>query len=255
MSAAYETPEQRRDRAGIIRLRVDDETGTPLEWPTPDVRLVDDDRTPAPPLDDAALPSGWGTWITQEAASRACPRDYVAASLIAAASAWIGNARHAAATATWSEPPHIWLALIGEPSMGKTPAERPIIEACGTIERDAEPGWQAAMVEHAGLVEGARAIKEQWCAAVREAIKGGRSAPERPPGVDAPPEPPKPRVLAMDATTEELQHLLAGQPRGLLYARDELTGWFGTMIAMAAMAATVHSFSSVGTAAPTCAIA
>jgi putative DNA primase/helicase len=31
----------------------------------------------------------------------------------------------------------------------------------------------------------------------------------------------------MDATTEELQHLLAGQPRGLLYVRDELTGWFG----------------------------
>jgi hypothetical protein len=31
----------------------------------------------------------------------------------------------------------------------------------------------------------------------------------------------------MDATTEELQHLLAGEPRGLLYLRDELTGWLG----------------------------
>jgi hypothetical protein len=35
------------------------------------------------------------------------------------------------------------------------------------------------------------------------------------------------RLMAMDATTEELQHLLAGQPRGLLYLRDELAGWLG----------------------------
>ena len=28
-------------------------------------------------------------------------------------------------------------------------------------------------------------------------------------------------------STEELQHLLSGQPRGLLYMRDELAGWFG----------------------------
>ena len=33
--------------------------------------------------------------------------------------------------------------------------------------------------------------------------------------------------MAMDATTEELQHLLAGQTRGLLYVRDELAGWLG----------------------------
>jgi hypothetical protein len=31
----------------------------------------------------------------------------------------------------------------------------------------------------------------------------------------------------MDVTTEELQRLLAGQPRGLLYVRDELAGWLG----------------------------
>ena len=36
-----------------------------------------------------------------------------------------------------------------------------------------------------------------------------------------------PRLLAMDTTTQELQHLLAGQPRGLLHMRDELAGWLG----------------------------
>jgi hypothetical protein len=199
------------------------------EWPKPDMRLVEDDRTRAPALDDDALPAGWAEWITSEAAARGCPRDYVAAALIAAASAWIGNSRHIAATSTWSEPPHVWLALIGAPSSGKTPAVRPIIEACRTIERDAEPEWQSAMAEHAGLVEGARAIEEQWRTDVRKATKDGTPAPARPAGAEIPPEPSRPRLVAMDATTEELQHLLAHQPRGLLYTRDELSGWLGNL--------------------------
>jgi hypothetical protein len=98
-------------------------------WPRPDTRLIDDDRPPAPLLHDDALPAGWGVWISDEAAARACPRDYVAAGLIAAASAWIGNARRVMATADWIEPAHLWFALIGVPSTGKTPALRPLIEA------------------------------------------------------------------------------------------------------------------------------
>lgn len=196
-------------------------------WPEPDMRLVEDDRLAAPMLDDDALPAGWGEWITAEATARGSPRDYVAAGLIGGASAWLGNARHVAATATWAEPPHLWLALIGAPSTGKTPALRPIVEASRAIEREAEPAWQAASAEYAALAEGARAIGEQWREAVGRATKNGEPLPERPPGADAPPAPPRPRVLAMDTTTEELQHLLAEQPRGLLYMRDELTGWLG----------------------------
>jgi hypothetical protein len=196
-------------------------------WPDPDLRLIEDDQAPPPALDIDMLPAGWGDWITAEAAARGCPHDYVAVGLIAAGSAWLGNARHVGATATWSEPPHLWFALVGTPSTGKTPALRPIIEASRAVEREAEPAWEAACAEHAMLAESARAIEQQWRDAVRNATKNGEPLPERPPGADAPPVPARPRVLAMDATTEELQHLLAEQPRGLLYQRDELNGWFG----------------------------
>jgi Protein of unknown function (DUF3987) len=196
-------------------------------WPKPDQRIVEDGRASPPTLDNDAQPAGWGEWIAKEAAARDCPRDYLAAALIGAASAWIGNSRHVAANATWSEPPHLWLALIGAPSTGKTPALRPIIEACREVERDAEPEWRAAMAEHARLAEAALALEEQWRADVRTAATSGQPAPNRPLGADAPAEPLRPRLVAMDATMEELQHLLAGQPRGLLYVRDELTGWFG----------------------------
>jgi hypothetical protein len=88
-----------------LRLAVDRATGQalPPPWPEPDTRLIEDDRAPAPALDDDQLPADWGDWITAEAEARGCPRDYVAAGVIAGASAWVGNARHVAVTPTWSE--------------------------------------------------------------------------------------------------------------------------------------------------------
>jgi hypothetical protein len=163
-----------------LRLAVNRAAGE-VPWPEPDMRLVEDDRPPGPALDDDAMPAGWGDWITAEAAARGCPRDYVAAGLTAGASAWIGNARHVAATTTWSEPPHLWLTLIGWPSTGKTPAPRPIIKAARYLERDAEPAWQAACAEHATLAEGARVIEEQWRAAVRKAMNDDEPLPNRAP--------------------------------------------------------------------------
>src|SRR5262249_5379610 len=80
-------------------------------WPEPDMRLVEDDCHPAPVLDNDALPAGWEAWITTEAAARGCPSDYVAAALIGAASAWVGNSGRVAATADWIEPAHLWMAL------------------------------------------------------------------------------------------------------------------------------------------------
>jgi hypothetical protein len=224
---------ERKGQPNIAPVRADFEQIEQREmadanpWPKPDQRIVEDGRASPPTLDNDAQPAGWGEWIAKEAAARDCPRDYLAAALIGAASAWIGNSRHVAANETWSEPPHLWLALIGAPSTGKTPALRPIIEACREVERDAEPEWRAAMAEHARLAEAALALEEQWRAEVRTAAKSGQPAPNRPLGANAPAEPPRPRLVAMDATMEELQHLLAGQPRGLLYVRDELTGWFG----------------------------
>jgi hypothetical protein len=197
-------------------------------WPAPDMRLVNDDHAPAPALEDDALPAGWEAWITAEAAARACPRDYVAAGLIGAASAWIGNARRIAATADWIEPAHLWFALIGAPSTGKTPALRPMIDASRKLERDAELAWHDAVVKYERDVEAASAADKLWREDVGRAAKGKVSPPDRPVAAEAPYKPPRPRVITMDTSTEELQQLLAENPRGLLHMRDELSGWLGS---------------------------
>ena len=181
-------------------------------------------------LSEDALPARWEKWIADEAASRGCPRDYSAVGFIVSASAWIGKARHVAVNETWSEPPHLRMALIGAPSTGETTALRPVIEACRTIERD----------------ERVRRGRSRWPimlrllkAPVRLTRNGAPRCARRSNRVKLRPgarlaqmrllKPPRPRVLVMDSTTEELQRLLAGQPRGLLHLRDKLTGWFGNL--------------------------
>jgi hypothetical protein len=166
------------------------------QWPEPDLRLINDDRPPAPLLNDDAVPAGWSSWIAAQAEARACPRDYVAAALIGAASAWIGNARRITPTSDWSEPSHLWFALVGAPSTGKTPTLAPMIEASRALERDAEPVWREACKRHE---------------------EGDNGEP-----------PPRPRVIAMDTSTDELQHMLGRNPRGMLFVRDELAGWVGS---------------------------
>jgi hypothetical protein len=197
-------------------------------WAEPDMRLVSDDRPPAPTLYNDALPAGWEAWIIAEAAARACPRDYVGAGLIGGASGWIGNSRRIAATADWNEPAHLWFALIGGPSTGKTPALRAVIDASRKLEHDAEPAWRDALAKYERDAEVANAVNKAWCEEVGKAAKEKASPPDRPVAAEEPNKPPRPRVVAMDTSIEELQRLLADNPRGLLLVRDELAGWLGS---------------------------
>jgi hypothetical protein len=209
-----------------IGLPADNQKSKPLAG-EPDMRLVEDDCVPAPTLDDDALPAGWKDWISSEAAARGCPHDYVAAALIGAASGWTGNARRIAATADWTEPAHLWFVNIGVPSAGKTPALRPMIDASRRLERDAEPAWREAVAKCERDAEAASACDKEWREQVKEAARNGRVPPNRSADADQPVRPPRPRLIAMDSSTEELQRMLAEAPRGLIYVRDELTGWLG----------------------------
>src|SRR5207248_9775517 len=82
-------------------------------WPEPDMSILQPERPRAPKLPLAAFGPAWAEWIMSAAEAAACPPDYVAAPLLAAASALIGHARWAQATPGWSEPPHLWLGCRG----------------------------------------------------------------------------------------------------------------------------------------------
>jgi hypothetical protein len=167
-----------------------------------------------------------------------------------------GNARRIAATADWIEPAHLWIALIGAPSAGKTPALQPMIAASRALERDAEPAWREALARYERDAEAACANDKSWREAVRAAAAEGKLPPDRPIGAEAPIGPPMPRVVTMDTSTQELQRLLSENPRGLMHVRDELAGWLGSFDQYGLeMVPIAHSIWSAGTAEPMFAIA
>jgi Protein of unknown function (DUF3987) len=213
-----------------VRAIVDDapEMTSDDGWVDPDMHLINDDRAPPPRLENDVLPAGWEPWIAGEAAARAGPSDYAASGLIGAASGWIGNARRIAANDDFIEPGVLWFGDVGAPSSGKTPMLRPMIEASRMLEREAEPAWREALSKHERDSEVARAIDKKWRDMMRSAANDNEGLPNRPPDADEPPRPIRPRVVTMDTSTEELQQILAESPRGLLYVRDELAGWFGS---------------------------
>ncbi len=183
-------------------------------------------RLPAPPLPLDAFGPWWATWIARTAAGANAPPDYVAAPLLAAASALIGNARWARAWHGWMEPPSLWLASVGNPSSGKSPGAAPVMrEVLGMVEAHMSRGYPDELAAWKEADKIAELIGKQWEADVKAAVRAGNPPPPKPREATAGPPPVRPRVRVSDATVEALAMILQGLPKGVLHVRDELAGW------------------------------
>jgi hypothetical protein len=101
---------------------------------------------------------------------------------------------------SWWSSPRLWVLLVGDPSVKKTPI---INSATDEIDR-----IQAARFRQY------QADKKEYVAAGGEPDKF-RDPPDR--------------YTAYDVTVEKLGIILAKQDRGILIKRDELSGWIGSM--------------------------
>jgi len=210
----------------IGKAIVADALGTPTLAPVPNRGFLSRTRLPAPPLPLDAFGPWWGDWIARTAAGANAPPDYVAAPLLAALSALIGNARWARAWHGWFEPPALWCASVGNPSSGKSPGAAPVMrEVLGMVEghmaRD-YPDELAAWKEAAKIAE---TIERQWEKDVAQAVRNGADIPAKPREANTRSAPVRPRVRVADTTVEALAAILQGLPKGVLHVRDELAGW------------------------------
>eukprot|EP01037_Dinobryon_pediforme_P005931 gene5931-6001_t len=185
-------------------------------------------RPPDLPLDVFGV--DWASFVVGAAKAASCPPDYVAGPLLATASALIGNARWAQANPGWSEPPHLWVGVVGDSGGGKSPgADALMRDVVPDIERRMGvmfPDQQRVAKAKSAAYE---AALEQWKADVKVAVKKGNSPPA-PPAGDPPVEPQCPRLRQNDVTIERVATLLAtAAPKGLLIVRDELAGWIAGM--------------------------
>jgi hypothetical protein len=201
-------------------------------WLEPDMGVLRLHRRPPPGLPIEVFGPAWAGWASTAAEAAACPVDYVAAPLLASASALIGHARWAQAAPGWAEPPHLWIGAAGDSGNGKSPgADCLMRDVLPEIERRMVADFPDRLREWRASIEFGKATEEGWQKDVREAQKRGAAAP-LPPVATAGPEPQSPRLRQNDVTIERVATLLAtAAPKGLLIVRDELAGWIDGMAA------------------------
>jgi hypothetical protein len=195
-------------------------------WADPDRALLGDGLAAAPTLPLDAF-GRWSGWVSTFAAAGCAPADYAAAGLLSAASAAVGAARKVSPWDGWAEYPALWCLMVGPPSASKSPVYGPMSDALRDLERaeganhdDRRRQWETERLV-------AKLKREQWERDTEAAEKERRPAPHKPADADEPDEPKPPRIVTSDATVESLTPLFAANLRGLLLARDELSGWVG----------------------------
>lgn len=198
-------------------------------WPGPDMSVAAENRRAAPafPLEVLGPASGW----VQDTAAGAgpAPVDYVACATLAVAGSLIGNARWVSPWPSWREPPVLWIGLVGDPSSSKSPALKPLMGLLRRLESEMAADFDDTRRQWLTAQEAADARKVSWQSDVKAAAKAGDPVPPMPADAEAPPEPARPRIVLSDCTVEATAAVLAGQPRGVLLYRDELTGWLAGM--------------------------
>ena len=197
------------------------------ESPLPDMSIVNARRSP-PDMPAEAFGPYWHYWLKRQAECRSVPIDYVAGALLASAATLIGNARWVSPWSGWSEPPILWIALVGSPSSGKSPAIDPIRRMVVDIEGDDAAAFTDRLRQWETDAGRAKARKEDWQGDVKTAAKNGLPAPLLPEDAMEPTKPSRLRLWTGDPTTEAIGLVIAQHFKGLLVFRDELAGWLGS---------------------------
>lgn len=195
-------------------------------WPVADMSILEEGRRTPPGLSPAMLGNAWPE-LVKLAADKGAPVDYVALAYLTVCASVIGGKRRVRpyAEATWSEPPIIWLGLVGDPSSNKSPALDPMLSVLRRVENECADEHRDRLREWQADCERAKVEKANWQSDVKEAAKEGRATPPLPGDAIEPEAPRRRRLYVQDATPESMGDVLAGNPQGTLLLRDELDGW------------------------------
>lgn len=177
--------------------------------PEPCVRV----RTVAPyrPFPLEALPPDVRGFVHQAAAALGCDQALVALPVLAALAAAIGNTRSIRLKRGWTEPAILWTSTVSDSGTLKSPA---FFLAVGYLFAVQE----RLLAQHKSACAAYEKDLDVWKKAKADGIDPG----------DKPERPSLHRCIVSDTTIEKLGEILEENPRGLLVARDELSGWIGS---------------------------
>lgn len=149
--------------------------------------------TTATPFPVDTLPEPFQSYVVAASKAVGCDASMVALPLLAAIAGAIGNTRRVELKAGWQEAVNLWCVIIGYSGDLKSPALDAALAPVRARQTAAVKTWQAETEASVGT--------------------------GKPPTCK--------RYIVGDTTIEALASLLAENPRGLLLARDELSGWLG----------------------------
>ena len=160
--------------------------------------------------------------IEEGSRSTVCDPSFIALPMLAVLGAAIGNSRRVQIKSNWREPSIIWTAIIGESGTSKTPAFSLVTEPLRQLQDEAYAEYDKAIEQYKAEV----AIFDVEYTAWKKAATKSKANAGDPPVAPRMPRPKRYRLE--DATTEALAPILQANPRGVLLARDELSGWFAS---------------------------
>jgi hypothetical protein len=205
----------------------------PEIWP--DLLPLPTGLPPVAAFGPESLPQALRPWVMDIAERMQCPADFPAVAAMVCLGAVAGRqiGIRPKRQDDWLVVPNLWGAVIGRPSLLKSPALAEPMRFLTRLERQAREEHEAALQDHK-----ARAIvaEEKVKLARRDVAKalkqgGGNAllhASDAMAGLDETP-PARRRYVTNDGTVEKIGELLRDNPRGLLVFRDELTGWLQSL--------------------------
>ena len=144
-----------------------------------------------------------------------CDTVFAILPVLVACAAAIGNTRRLQVKRDWNVPAILWGVAIGESGTQKSPPMRMAMKPFWKRQQDMRQEYDAAFASF-------KDDQRQYKSALRKNEKSGGDLP------DEPQKPSRQRCLVNDVNVEGLAPVLQENPRGVLLARDELSGWLGS---------------------------
>ena len=200
------------------------------KWPDP-LSLDEEALSVAPFLPDM-LPEAISPWLADIADRMQVPLDFLASSVVVILGSLIGRRSgiYPKAFDDWLVVPNLWGAVVGRPSLLKSPAIAEVMKPLEELVAKAIAGHEIELAQYELNEEWYQAKKCAQKDSMRKAAKG--KDPKRPSTVEELSKAVKPRVKRYkteDGTVEKIGEILQENPRGILVHRDELVGWLKSL--------------------------
>ena len=184
---------------------------------------------PVAPFLEEMLPDILRAWIMDNAERMQVPPDFLAATSVVVLGSLIGRkiGIYPKAQDDWLVIPNLWGAIVGRPSLLKSPAIAEIMKPLDKLASKAIDIHKAAIQDH----EHKKSWQEAQKSAQKDEMK--KAARKKQYGIEIPyfvqiqsiDEPILKRYKTEDGTVEKIGEILLENPQGILIHRDELIGW------------------------------